>query len=113
MLEYPLFISPFIWGCQLRVLYFGKFVKITENQSGEEQLIFVNFILLVYWRIKGIFLQAMKILIFTEGTIIMHKNGIGHSRKRIVQQVKDDDPSIHDYSSYVPIGEAVNKLIYL
>jgi hypothetical protein len=45
----------------------------------------------------------MKILVFTEGTIIMHKNGIGHSREQIVQQVKDGDPSSHDYSSYIPI----------
>lgn len=36
----------------------------------------------------------MKILVFTEGTIIMHK----------------DKKSIHDYSSYIPIGNAVDKL---
>src|SRR3989338_2778784 len=52
----------------------------------------------------------MKIIIFTEGTIIMHKNGIGHTREQIVQQVIDEEPSIHDYGSYVPIGDAVKKL---
>ncbi|MBN1698772.1 MAG: hypothetical protein JW881_14750 [Spirochaetales bacterium] len=40
----------------------------------------------------------------------MHNNGIGHSREQIVQQVKDNDPSIHDYRSYVPIGKAAEKL---
>ena len=52
----------------------------------------------------------MKILIFTEGTIIMHKTAIGHSRKEIIKQVKDKQESVHDYKSYVPIGDAVKKL---
>jgi len=52
----------------------------------------------------------MKILIFTEGTIIMHKTAIGHSREKIVKQVKDEQESVHDYGSYVPIGNAVKKL---
>ncbi|MBN2353663.1 MAG: hypothetical protein JXD23_13910 [Spirochaetales bacterium] len=53
----------------------------------------------------------MKIMIFTEGTIIMHKSGVGQSREQRVRQVKDGDPSIHDYRSYVPIGDAVTKLL--
>ena len=53
----------------------------------------------------------MKIMIFTEGTIIMHKSGVGQSREQRVRQVKDGDPSIHDYPSYVPIGDAVKKLL--
>jgi hypothetical protein len=52
----------------------------------------------------------MRIMIFTEGTIIMHKNGVGQSRARRVRQVMDNDPSIHDYRSYVPIGDAAIKL---
>lgn len=52
----------------------------------------------------------MKIMIFTEGTIIMHKNAKGHSRKEIVEQVKKKEESVKDYASYIPIGEAVNKL---
>jgi len=40
----------------------------------------------------------------------MHKNGVGHTREQIVQQAIDEEPSIHDYSSYVPIGDAVKKL---
>lgn len=49
-------------------------------------------------------------MIFTEGTIIMHKNGVEHTREQIVQQVIDEESSIHDYGSYVPIGDAVKKL---
>ena len=52
----------------------------------------------------------MKILIFTEGTILMHKTAIGHSRDEIVKQVEDEDESIYDYKSYVPIGDAVKKI---
>ena len=52
----------------------------------------------------------MKILIFTEGTILMHKSAAGHTRKNIIQQVKDKEESVHEYSSYIPIGDAVEKL---
>jgi len=53
----------------------------------------------------------MKILIFTEGTILMHKNGLGLDREKIVEQVQDNiDSSLHDYSSYIPIGNAINKI---
>ncbi len=52
----------------------------------------------------------MKILIFTEGTILMHKNAVGHSREEIVKQVEVHEGSVHNYASYVPIGNAVKKL---
>jgi len=52
----------------------------------------------------------MRILIFTEGTIIMHKNAVGHTRNEIVKQVEENEKSVHDYKSYVPIGNAVKKL---
>ncbi len=52
----------------------------------------------------------MRIIIFTEGTIIAHKNSAGFAREQIVQQIIDEEPSIHDYGSYVPIGDAVKKL---
>ena len=52
----------------------------------------------------------MKIIIFTEGTIIMHKTAIGHSRDEIVKQVENEEESVHDYQSYVPVGNAVKKL---
>jgi hypothetical protein len=52
----------------------------------------------------------MKILVFTEGTIIMHRGGIGHTRKEIVRQVKEREKTIHNWTSYVPISGAVTKL---
>lgn len=52
----------------------------------------------------------MRLLIFTEGTILAHKNSVGHTREQIMQQVKSEDSYIHQYSSYIPIGNAVNKL---
>jgi hypothetical protein len=54
--------------------------------------------------------NIMKILIFTEGTILMHKNAIGHSREDIIKQVKEDEESVSDFASYVPIGKAAKKL---
>lgn len=52
----------------------------------------------------------MKILIFTEGTIIMHKNAIGYARDKIIEQVKEKELSVNDYESYIPIGNTVKKL---
>lgn len=52
----------------------------------------------------------MKILIFTEGTILMHKNADGHTRKEIIKQVKYKDSSVKDYSSYIPVGNSPEKL---
>lgn len=52
----------------------------------------------------------MKILIFLHGTLIMHKNAEGRTREERVRQVVDRDPSVHDYASYIPVGDAVEKL---
>ena len=52
----------------------------------------------------------MKILIFIEGTILMHKSAVGHERASIVQQVIDKILSVSDYALYVPIGNAVEKI---
>lgn len=52
----------------------------------------------------------MKILIFTEGTIIMHKNAAGHTREEIVKQVKDNENSVKNYALYIPINNAVDKI---
>jgi len=73
----------------------------------------------------------MKILIFTEGTILVHASSKGLTRKQIIQQSLDfgiqqeersisydttDLPStiisgdINDYASYIPVGLAVAKL---
>lgn len=40
----------------------------------------------------------------------MHKNAEGKIRKERVKQVMDGEPSVRDYISYVPIGNAVEKL---
>ncbi len=52
----------------------------------------------------------MKILIFTEGTIIMHKSAFGLTKQEIINQVKEKNSSVHDYSSYIPIGGAALKI---
>ena len=40
----------------------------------------------------------------------MHRNAKGPAREEIVKQVMEGDESIHDYASYVPIGNAAKKL---
>lgn len=40
----------------------------------------------------------------------MHKEAIGKSHKDIVNQVKEKEESVHEYKSYVPIGNAAEKL---
>ena len=52
----------------------------------------------------------MKILIFLHGTAIMHKSAEGKTREERVKQVLSIDPSVHDYISYTPVGNAVEKL---
>lgn len=72
----------------------------------------------------------MKILVFTEGTILTPKISEGLNRDEVVEQSrregiqreeaslqfesKSDVPaepnSVHDYSNYIPVGNAVQKL---
>jgi len=41
----------------------------------------------------------------------MHKNARGHTREEIVKQVQDGkDRSLYEWKTYVPIGNAVEKL---
>jgi len=40
----------------------------------------------------------------------MHKNAEGKTREEIVRQVLNKDESVHDYVSYIPVGNAVDKL---
>lgn len=40
----------------------------------------------------------------------MHKNAEGLTREVIIKQVTEDDESVHDYTSYIPVGNAVKKL---
>lgn len=52
----------------------------------------------------------MKLLIFTEGTILMHKNAVGLAREEIIKQVQNKEESVKDYASYIPIGDASEKI---
>jgi hypothetical protein len=52
----------------------------------------------------------MKILIFLHGTTIMHRSAIGKTRAERVTQVLANEPSVSDYGSYVPVGNAAAKL---
>lgn len=53
----------------------------------------------------------MKILVFTEGTMIMHSGAKGLSRVDIVKQVLEGkEPSIHEYRTYIPVGNGAKKL---
>jgi hypothetical protein len=40
----------------------------------------------------------------------MHKSAEGKSREERVRQVENKDPSVLDYASYIPVGNAVEKL---
>jgi len=40
----------------------------------------------------------------------MYKSAVDHSRKEIVKRVEKEQQSVHDYASYVPIGNAAKKL---
>jgi hypothetical protein len=52
----------------------------------------------------------MRIMIFTEGTIIMHRDAVGFPRDTIVRQVQENEGSVNDFASYVPIGASAEKL---
>lgn len=52
----------------------------------------------------------MKILVFLHGTIMMHKNAKGLARQEMVKQVTESEESVHDYASYIPVGNAPKKL---
>ncbi len=52
----------------------------------------------------------MEIMIFLHGTAIMHKSGLGETPAERVKQVEENDPSVHEYDSYVPVGEANKKI---
>ena len=51
-----------------------------------------------------------KILVFTEGTILMASAGKGVSREERVKQVKEEDPTVHDFKTYIPVENAIQKL---
>lgn len=52
----------------------------------------------------------MKILVFTEGTIIMHPGAKGLTREERVKQSQTRERSIDDYKYSIPNDNAVSKL---
>ena len=52
----------------------------------------------------------MKIMVFLQGTAIMHRNALDLTREERVKQVLDGDESLYDYASYIPVGDVVSKL---
>ena len=52
----------------------------------------------------------MKIMVFLHGTVIMHRGALGKARGERVRQVIEREASVRDFSSYVPIGDAVRKI---
>jgi hypothetical protein len=55
-------------------------------------------------------LLLVRVMVFLHGTTIMHAAGVDQRREVRVRQSKEHDPSVTDYSSYVPIGHAAEKL---
>ena len=55
-------------------------------------------------------MSPLKILVFTEGTAIMHMSAIGVSREKRVQQSVTGGQDITDFRHYVPNGLVVEKL---
>lgn len=52
----------------------------------------------------------MKILIFTEGTILMPSTGRNVSREERVKQSINNDPSVDNFATYIGIGNAADKI---
>jgi hypothetical protein len=52
----------------------------------------------------------MKIMVFLHGTAIIHRGALGKARGERVRQVIEREASVRDFSSYVPIGDAVRKI---
>jgi hypothetical protein len=51
-----------------------------------------------------------KFLVFTEGTVLMHKTALEASREERVKQSINGDQSVDDFASYIPNGSAAEKL---
>lgn len=52
----------------------------------------------------------MKIMVFLHGTVLMHKSACGGSRSERVRQVIDREQSVFDFSGYIPVENAQQKL---
>jgi len=55
--------------------------------------------------------EPVRILVFLQGTILIHSGAVGRSREeRVAQSRTGSEPSLRDHSTYVPVGNAVAKL---
>jgi hypothetical protein len=54
--------------------------------------------------------DRMKIGVFLQGTTLMHRSAVGKPREERVRQVRQREASVRDLASYVPVGNAVDKL---
>jgi hypothetical protein len=53
----------------------------------------------------------MKILIFTEGTILTHKNWVELEREEVVRRIRDGiNPDLIYFKASLPIGNSVGKI---
>lgn len=59
---------------------------------------------------ESVLRKGKRIMIFTEGTLLMHKGAIGRSRGEAVSQVVAEEASVGQYADYVPVGESVKKI---
>jgi hypothetical protein len=51
----------------------------------------------------------MRIVIFLQGTALMHSSGVGKTPRERIKQVKEGEASVGEYKSYVPVGKANEK----
>ncbi len=49
-------------------------------------------------------------MVFLHGTAIMHKAGQGKTPTERSKQVEENEPSVHKYDTYIPVGDAVHKI---
>jgi lincosamide nucleotidyltransferase A/C/D/E len=54
--------------------------------------------------------KKMKIMVFTEGTLLMHPSGKGVSREERVKQTKTKLLEMRRFKNYIPVDNAVKKL---
>jgi hypothetical protein len=52
----------------------------------------------------------MKLMVFLHGTALMHSAARGVERPERVRQVREREPSVHDFAAYVPAEGVVEKL---
>jgi hypothetical protein len=55
--------------------------------------------------------MAIRLLVFLQGTVLMHPDGVRHTRRERVAQARNRmHPGLYDFASYVPVDGAATKL---